>query len=146
MLSPEVISQMSRDANKTAGYPARVFLNKIEFSYQDAETKKRSVHSIDGKIYSKFYSLISGDKSITDIPINLASSFNEMPASSLVITIQDMNKNNPNKVDLFQEVQFLYKGDYYRVELRESSGANWIYFYHPQIYDKVLHLFTSEQS
>ncbi len=145
LLSPEVLSQISLDT-KNGQHASHAYLNKIEFSQQDIETKKRTTRAVNKKTYSKFYDMISSDKSLIDIPIDLMAAFNSMPVSSLVIMIQDLNKNVLEKNQLFQEVQFLYKGDYYRLELRDSSATNWIYFYHPHIYDDALLLFTSAES
>lgn len=144
LLSPDVLSQLSlHEKNSKLGSPLQGVIDKIEFSNQDVETKKRTSLPVDQKTYAKFYNMIVDDKSLLDIPAEITAGFNQMPASSLVVMIHENNKtaNNPNQV--FQEIQFLYKGDYYRLQLRESSESNWIYFYHPHIYDDTLTLFTS---
>lgn len=141
LLSPDVISQMSDVKDNQSA--SRTVFDKIEFSYQDIETKKRTVIPVDKKTYSKFYSMISKDKSLLDVPVDITAAFNEMPASFLVITTESFNKNDSHKSQIFQEVQLLYKGDYYRLQLRESTSTNWIYFYHPHIYDNAFLLFTS---
>lgn len=137
LLSPDVIAQISLDKKK--GKQEAVF-DKIEYSYQDIETKKRTAVPIDKATYAKFYNMISNDKSLLDIPADIAAAFNQMPVSSL--TIHD----NAQQIQIFQEVQFLYKGDYYRLQLRESAASNWIYFYHPHIYEDAFNLFTGLKS
>lgn len=147
LLSPDVISQISLDEkNGKTGTVTQAIFDKIEFSYQDVETKKRTTVPVDKKTYGKFYSMIAEDKSLLDIPADTTAAFNQMPASSLILMIHGKDKTTLNQNQVFQEVQFLYKGDYYRLRLRESTGTNWIYFYHPHIYDEAFTLFTSTKS
>lgn len=150
LLSPDVISQISLpQKNNKSG--SQGIIDKIEFSNQDIETKKRTTIPIDKKTYTKFYNMIADDKSLLDIPADLTAGFNQMPASSLIVRVHDTSKatsleNLTNESQIFQEIQFMYKGDYYRLHLREATGSNWIYFYHPHIYEDTLTLFTSSKS
>lgn len=134
LLAPETITQISPSKTRPNGTQQTTF-DKIEFSYQDSETHKRVTVPVNSKSYNQFYQMIANDKSLLDIPPEVTADFNQMPPASLVISIQKNDKNEGNQKNTFQEVQLLYKGDYYRLQLRESGMANWIYFYHPHIYD-----------
>jgi hypothetical protein len=138
LLSPDVIAKISLNEKngKTSHKPT---IDKIEFSYQDPETKKRINIPLDSKTYNRFYSTIEGDKNISEVPDPISAAFNQLPAAALILNFQDSEKT----LQVFQEVQFLFKGDYYRLQLREASGTRWIYFYHPHIYDDAFRLFTS---
>lgn len=140
LLSPEVISTLS---TAKSGKNTLTF-DKIVYSYQDYETKQKTIVPVDKEKYSKLYKLISDDNSLQEIPPDIASSFNQMPLASLHIVLQDDKYHSEKKIT--QEVQFLYKGDYYRLQLRESKEQGlWIYFYHPNIYNDTFHLFTDNK-
>lgn len=147
LLSPEVISQISLDEKNTkSGAVIPAVFDKIEFSYQDVETKKRTTVPVGKKTYAKFYNIVADDKSLLEIPAEITAAFNQMPASALVLIIEANPKIASSQKQISQEIQFLYKGDYYRLQLREATGTNWIYFYRPHIYDDAFTLFTSEKS
>lgn len=149
LLSPDIISQISlNDQNDNPKNTSKMLFEKVEFSYQDVETQKRIAVPVDKKTYAQFYTMITNDINLSAIPEDVITGFNEMPASSLILTILSNDKTNSktSASQIFQEVQFLYKGDYYRVHLRESDVPRWIYFYHPHIYNDVLALFTSSAS
>ncbi|QLH35388.1 MAG: hypothetical protein HWD61_03870 [Parachlamydiaceae bacterium] len=116
-------------------------LDKIEFSFQEAETHKTFHLPIDKNKYALFYTTVVNDKSLTEVPTEITAAFNQTPYASLTIMVQNQNyKNASDKNQLFQELQLLYKGDYYRLKLRDATGTNWIYFYHPRIYENALTL------
>lgn len=144
LLSPEVITTLS-SSEKDSKTTSKLLFDKIEYSYQDYDTKKRNIVPVNRENYANFYRLVSEDKSLTEIPADVITSFNQLPIASLNVVLQS-EKRSPINSDakIFQEVQFLYKGDYYRIQLRESKDqAEWIYFHHPHIYNDTLDLFTS---
>lgn len=133
LISPEVISTLSRMGEKDR--QSKLFFEKIEYAHQDFESKKWTTMPLDPATYSRFYQTISDDKSMDQVPDEVKASFNELPLSTLTITLDGAEK-------ILQEVQFLYKGDFYRIQIRESKNqAEWIYFYHPHIYNKAYSLF-----
>lgn len=144
LLSPEVINQMTQeDANDKKSVHKQTFMDHLEFSHQDIDSKKMMTYPIDEQTYAKFYQMVIHDKSLDEIPTSLSASFNQMPSSTLTIRIQKRKVlESSNEKQIFQEVQFLYKGDYYRLQLRDTSGSQWVYFYHPHIYEDVFILFT----
>jgi hypothetical protein len=128
LLSPHVIQTISSPTEKSL----------IEFTYQDFNNKKKQTIPIQEKQYAAFYQLISSDKSVKDIPLDVQSSFNQLPLTSLSVKV------NTKKQTITQEVQFLYQGDYYRIQVRDSKDSGeWIYFYHPEIYKKTYDLFRN---
>lgn len=143
LVSPEVISQMSASGeNQKSKMTPSTILEKIEFSYPNIEEKKRIALAVNKQTYSKFYQMIKDDKSALEISDAISAAFNEMPAASLTLMVSSPSQHN----QLFQEVQFLYKGDYYRIKLRQSETSDWVYFYHPHIYNDVYTLLTEDQS
>lgn len=144
LLSPQVLSQISHNEKNLKSNLGAMILEKIEFSYQDFDTKKKTVIPVSKDKYAQFYHQIAEDKSIYDVPQEIITAFNQMPASSLMILVQGHQKNASAQNPIFQEVQFLFKGDYYRLQLREASGTNWIYFYHPRVYDDAIRFFTGK--
>lgn len=145
LLSPEVISALSfNEKDGKTGVNSKWMFDKIEYSYQDYDTKKRNTIPVNHEAYTNFYRLVAEEKSLTDVPADVITSFNQLPIASLNVILQS-EKKLPISSDakIFQEVQFLYKGDYYRIQLRESKDqAEWIYFYHPHIYNDTFDLFT----
>lgn len=144
LLSPEVIAQISAPKNGKLKHFSQTNIDKIEYSYQDLETKKRTVIPVDKTNYTSFYQKIADDKSLLEIPPEVMSAFTQMPESSLNLIVKDSSNDSSHQI--FQEVQFLYKGDYYRLQLRDSKTSHWIYFYHPHIYEEAFHQFTSTKS
>jgi hypothetical protein len=140
LLAPDVIEQLN-PKNATGKNKSPLF-ERFEYSYQDYETKKRTLVPIDKEQYAKFYSTVFNDKSLDEVPPNAAADFDHMPAANLdLITTVDKN------AQIFQTIQFLYRGNYYRIQLRESSpSGNWIYFQHPDIYNDTFNLFTKKSS
>lgn len=134
LLSPEAIAQLSRQKNNQTQ-------STVTFSYQDPQTKKRTVLSLSSLQYQAFYQLILEDKNLFDVPPQISKSFNQLPETSLTLTLQ---KEGDLSSQDFQEIQFLFKGDYYRLRLRESHATNWVYFYHPNIYNEVIPLFIGK--
>lgn len=145
LLSPDVIQQLSYNAYdpKTNG-TSRFDFDKIEFSHFNTETKKWQKYNVDLEQYAKFYSLVSSEKSVPHLTDDIINLFNQPYPSRIILSVhtESSAKWQATTKD-FQELQFAFNGDYFRVELHEdSTKAEWAYFYHPQIYRQVLSLFT----
>lgn len=141
LISPEVISTLTKGDTSNS----KVFFEKIEYTHQDFESKKRIVRPVNREVYTRFYQTISEDKSMSQVPEDVKAAFNELPLSTLTITLDGENGQRMGE-KILQELEFLYKGDYYRVQLRESKNrAEWIYFYHPHIYNDSYNLFTESK-
>lgn len=131
LLSPEVVRQIAFQEK------AKLNLNDIEFVYYDSDATGLKKIDVDQGKYAKFYALVSSDRSFKAHD-DLLSSFREKKPASLFINVK--SKNAP--ASSFQEVLFI--PDYYRVDLHQEGNETYAYFYHPQIYDQVVRLFTHE--
>ena len=96
--------------------------------------------------YRIFYNEIKADKSLTDVSDEIKNEFNKGHPLKLKILIRTESPASWQALEkVFQEINFSSHGNYFRVQLRESdSGAdsNYAYFYHVDIYQKALDLFS----
>lgn len=142
ILSPEVLSSMNfKDTNLRTGSNTKFVFQKIEFSYKDPKTHAWQLVEIPLEKYSKFYSLVSGDRSISVAGIPIEDFFRQ--AARLVITIKtESDAEWQRSTKIFQEIHFSSEKDYYRVELHQEDKTDpWVYFHHPDIYEKLLETF-----
>jgi hypothetical protein len=144
LLSPETIPQLSYNDYdpKTNGY-ARFVFNKIEFTYYDDAQASWQKTLISNDRYKYFYDLISNEKSVAQLSDDIVNSFNQSTSSHLVLTVRTESSAQWQSTEKnFQEVQFIKNGHYFRIGLHEDAAkTQWAYFYHPDIYEEVLHLF-----
>jgi hypothetical protein len=147
LLNPEVAFKLNyNDYNQKTGGESRFVLDSIEYAYYLPEVGSWKKKGIDQETYQKFYRLIESDTSIREISEDVINLFRVPPPASLILyvhTESDASWQEARKI--FQQIDFLDKEGYYRIELREdASGAQWAYFYHPGIYQKVTQLFLNE--
>lgn len=143
LLAPQLIHSLSyTDIDSKTGKHSHFVFKEMEFSYFDPKLKLWQKTNIDPKTYGLFYTEISNEQSLLDVNDNMIQSFTKASPASLTLTVQtDTSPQTLTKV--FQEVQFAHQGDYFRIQLHEQSPdrSQWIYFYHPAIYQKVLNQF-----
>lgn len=139
LLAPEVLSQI---AIKDSSSKTRFIYNKIEFSYYEPSEKIVKKISVPEERYKQFYDMVANEESLSNVSDEISSFFNYFP-SSLTLTLRPENQpNDPEKI--YQQVNFVNHGDFFRIVLNDqNAGTNWVYFYHPNIYQKVLSLFNS---
>jgi len=140
LIAPDVAHAMDyRDYAAAKGKPVRYVLNGFHFSYYDAAQHRQQRIEVDPAAYSAFYAMISGDKSLEEVSSAIMSRFEDAFVASLTITVRP-DDNAAAKV--FQTVQLASKGDYFRIQLHQQGGlGDWVYFYHPGIYDNALKIF-----
>lgn len=132
VLSPavsEILRYQDVDGN-TRGR-ARFVFDGIEFSYYDSKDNQWHQKTVDQPQYRKIYELIQNDKSL-EVPSAVKTFFNETNMVSLIIKVRP--ENGQQETRIFQTINFVNDGDYYRVQLREANSKDqWAYFYHPHI-------------
>lgn len=141
LLSPEVAKKMDfLDVNPKNQRLSHFILNSIVFEYvKNGEKKKKWVDLED---YTKFYREVESYESIEDPKDSLIASFIASSTANLIVSVKT---ENPQAVKEFQQIQFQPEGNYFRAALRSSSSqSEWIYFYAPGIYEKVLHYFEKD--
>ena len=123
------------------GITQQFVFDNIEFLYLQKEGGWDRIE-IAQDSYRKFYELVAKDKSLTIVSNKIEDLFRNTQLATLTVTLKKEGSQNPG--DAFkknQEVQFLFSGDYYRIQSLEKEVINWTYFYHPKIYQKALDLF-----
>ena len=146
LLSPEISSVLYyADTNPKSGAKGRFVFDSINFSHYDDSTKKWLDRSVSQPMYDAFYKLVSGETSVSEIQENIKELFDRNHFSILKLKVRSDNRSGgEGTTKTFQDIHFASQGDYYRVELREEGNRNtWAYFYHPDIYQEALQLFTS---
>ena len=121
----------------------RYVFDGINFSYFDQHIKQTKSLSVTKDKYAQLYGLIAEDNSLFNPNLEIQGLFNQTYLATLALNVRSTSEDSSKGVELtFSKIQFVYE-DYYRIQLRQSQpGAEWIYFYHPKIYQKTLNLFA----
>lgn len=146
ILSPDVTESLwYSDANPKTGGSSRFVFDDLVFSYFDTKTRQQHSIQITPELYRQFYQIVANDTSIAEITPQLLTHFDDGSQTSLVLNVRtESNAGWQEDVKTLQQIDFAKEGNYYRVDLREENAPNqWAYFYHPQIYQKTIHLFIS---
>ena len=147
LLSPEVMAQLSfSDISPQTGTPIPYTFDRIEFQHFNVETREWRRSTVDKEAYANFYSMISGDRSLTVVPEDVISFFNKQSPSTLTLTVKKKGVNSGSEESrTFQEVQILNFNDYYRIQIHDKEEViSWAYFYHENIFQKSLELLLPE--
>jgi len=145
LLAPDVLFQgVDKGAQPKKGKKDLLVVEQMEFSSYDSSSKTWKKTPISRDLYAKFYEMISKEISLAEVPQETIDLFNYYP-SSLTLNVNINNPSDPKpKTKIFQQVNFVKKGDYFRIALLEqNTETRWAYFYYPQIDQKVLSLFTN---
>jgi|LakMenE01Jun11ns_1017448.scaffolds.fasta_scaffold9799705_1 hypothetical protein len=130
------------DINLTTGRKEKFIMKGIEFSYYDPVKKQRERRSVILDNYIAFYNLVSKEKSLVTVPNEIKEKFYR--PNSAILSFIAYPENAKNEIKTFLSADFVYEGDYYRVQLREhrANEEAWAYFYHPGIYREIFHLLS----
>lgn len=139
LVSPEsALSMRFSEGSEHRGASNRSVLSDIVFSFYDLSKHQINQRSIDLEQYRAFYQLVENDRSIEMPSDEIRGLFNQGSVASIVMSVRGENEKSystPFSSRVFQTVDLLEKGDYYRVQLRvQNTFDNWAYFYHPGIY------------
>lgn len=144
LLSPAVLENLTfNDIDPKTGKVERFNFSGIEFSYLDASQKQMKRVQITPEQYRNFYNVIADDVSLKEISLQVEEQFSKMGSASLVLR---MKTNGSSEDKIFQQLNIVTNGDYYRIELRDMTSGNkssWIYFHHQNIYQKALQYLSS---
>jgi hypothetical protein len=146
LLSPESLKAIRfSEGSSRQGGTARFVFDSLEFSFYDPSLKKWEKKPISLDQYSLFYSTISNQKSILEVPKDVENDFHKL---SLLILALKVHVDGPSTAQtpatIISSIEFIER-DYYRIQLREQAEGpgKWVYFHQPGIYKKVFKLFTT---
>lgn len=142
ILSPVVIEKISfKDIHPKTQKHVEFVFDHTEFVYFDYLRGSWTQKEISSEAYSKFYNLVSSDKSFNETNQEVQEFFLKTSPLALVTSVR--TEVSPT-VKIFQVIQFTKEG-YYRVKLHEQEEKNeWAYFYHSGLYPKIMNLFSSD--
>lgn len=144
LLAPELTTAlMYNDTNHKTGGSSRFVFDGIEFAFYDSETKQQRKLQITPEQYQNFYQLIASEQSLLDVSKEVVALFNQEATAKLSIKVRtESHAAWQDETKIFQSVLFVFEGDFFRIELHEEKSANnWVYFYHPGIYQEVMKVF-----
>lgn len=139
LFDPSAVQQVEQDQKQTKqGKKIHFYFSQLEFSLLNSLNHQISRRPISLKNYYDLFHLIKTDKNLND-PKDLDSVFIKSSPATLFVSLSSQVANEPVTV-VSQEIQFIPE-DYYRVELiDQTKKGEWIYFYHPHIYQQFLQL------
>jgi len=143
LLTLDVIQKLSfvNDPHKEGKNASRYVFNDIIWYYQDENTRQWNKKNISLGQYEAIYQLLSKDKSLTDSIEEIQSEFMRAQPAALTLTVKQ--ENNPQSSTMvLEEIQMIPHGNLYRIKLMKGGPEveDWVYFEHPQIYQKVSQL------
>lgn len=141
LLSPETMEAMSNRAVRVGGKEyVRYLVESVDYSYYDAKNGKWDMLTVDIAPYQALWKLTEGDRGSLQVEETVQKLFDDAKISTLAIYVRrEMPYQKEGLNELFQQVQFPSKGDWYRVQMHdEDNKADWVYFYHPGIQTESL--------
>lgn len=123
IISPYALQSSDQKGSKIA-------FQGFVFSY--FENNEQKISHPKREQYIKFYDTIEKDESIKKEQLD--KDFSAKSISKLTILL-----TSKTGVDIVETLEFI-ENDYYRARINNSSGE-WIYFFHPNIYNKVTNIF-----
>lgn len=143
VLAPEVLDKLNyNDKNPKTGQSDRFVFDHIEFTWYEDEVKEWKKLQVDKEKYATFYNAYRDQSSLLDPSEDILALFKGPFNASIALKVKTESSSSwqADSKD-FQEIQFVFQGNYFRVKLHEQNpGDHWVYFYHPHIYHDVLGL------
>lgn len=135
LLTPEMTKQLSYQQSVEGG---RFTFDRTELRYYDENAREMKTFVLTHPDYHKLFRLLEKGESLEAVPSEVISRFNAPNAATITL----YTKNDKGAAP-FQEITFVNHGDFYRISLRtDNTSESWAYFYHKDIYEKVLALFS----
>lgn len=148
LISPEIVQKLAFNESNSLNLKAAHFIFKgMEFIYYDSEKRSEVHEKVKASQYEDIYKLLKDDKNLLKVSTEIDTFFyNKAPARVVILVKQEGKSELDQELETFQEVQFGYHSSFYRVRIRAQEGKNdaWIYFKHPDVYNKVLEIFTHD--
>ncbi len=148
LISPQVASELTYvDTSTSSGKQVRYVFDRMEFLYFNVEKNDWHHLEVDLPRYQKLYEMVSKATSMAEVPDHVRNSFSwENPAILTVVVRREGMDPSHAETKAFQEVQFSETGDYFRVQHRDQTAKEeWVYFYSPGIYQKVVQVLVQQQ-
>ena len=135
VLNPRDMQMLTRNGENNT---APILVESIDYSKYSGG--KWEMESLDLISYQKIWDQLDGDRGAAKIDPETLKLFDTPKLSTVAIYVR---KQVPYQKDglnvLYQQIQFLAFGDYYRVQIAgEEHKGHWVYFYHPAIQNVVL--------
>lgn len=139
LLSPKIIERINYiDKHPRTGQKAHFMFDRNTLSYFDSQQGKVVQRDVSLENYERIYELIKSDKSLEKVPEETLKNFHLSYPLTLVTHTRVAEQNG--SVQLFQILQVSEQGDY-RLQINENkSQSEWVYFSHPGIHQKIIHL------
>lgn len=133
LLAPNMLTKISfQDIDNRTGLSDLFIVDRLEYRYQDADGKWESLYVTPAE-YREFYQVISNDKILNSALVpDPSTPF----VSQFMIRVKPQSQVGQNYPDtpIFQQIQFLKEGGFYRISLREGKNkGSWVYFQHPKV-------------
>ncbi|MBA3957758.1 MAG: hypothetical protein H0X51_05115 [Parachlamydiaceae bacterium] len=144
LLSPDLLTTLSyNDTNIKTGGLSRFVYDGMVLSLPDSKSKQTREIQIDPAHYQLLYQQISSDTSLGTVPDSISTLFSKETPATLTIKVRtESHAEWQDESKAFQKLQFATEGNFYRIELHEEKSPDqWIYFNHPDIYQKALKVF-----
>lgn len=141
ILSPEMLNPLS--------YPEKenqFIFDRIELHYYDSIKNQAQQKNISPELYSKIYNLFLEDRSLSDVGPEITQQFNDPHLLRLIIYVKPKGiEASQQASQIFQEINVVFNGNYYRCELRQDkkNANSFVYFSHPNIYQQIMDIVTS---
>lgn len=134
LIAPEGLSQISFSDNGR-----KYTFDHLEYLHFDQNENQWRREKITDAQYAAFYKLVAGQESLLGVDDEMRSRFTRGNPSMLTVVVRTEGGGIATKV--FQQLQFVQGGDYFRVELlREKNDERWAYYRHPEIDTQVVKL------
>lgn len=147
LLSPETIEQMSnRAVTSNPSLSAQYLVESIDFSHFDPLKGKWEMTQVDIGPYQQIYRLLEGDVGNRKANPEVESQFDQGNISTLAIYVKVHKPYQTGAASsLFQQIQILPSGEWYRVQIHaDSDKPQWFYYRHPQILDELLQIIKGQ--
>lgn len=144
LIEPSVLSSFNyNDFDPKTYEKDRFVFDKIVLEYPEGvEIKKKTIPI---EMYEKIYEMLKGEKSILNPGEGSLSAFRSGQLIRLILYVRTESPASWQKDSkVFQEVDFVFNGNDFRVELHENnSGTHWVYFQKQGVAAQLMKLLSS---
>lgn len=146
LMAPNTLQKISlTEQDPQTGKKTTFVFNRVELLHFDGGLKQWQRKKVALVLYEKFYSLVQKDVSLSAVPNDIPSVFNNGNPTMITLVAGETGPGErPERTRELQQVQIAPGEDYYRIRLRENGAqAEWVYFFHPDILRETVNLFAS---
>lgn len=144
LVDPKIIEKLNfKGPHPRTEEPVYFIFDRAEFSYFDNSQQKIVQKTLSADDYLNFYQLIQFDESV-DLSKETKDKLFLVSHPMLLTTTMRTAEIHHLVNQIFQVIQITPEG-YYRIQLNgQKNEEQWAYFYHPNIYKNIIHLFGLE--